>query len=84
MDGGLTKTTLLATVALVTASCDQLVPPAPTQQPFSVVEASIPDMQRAMAEGRVTAEELVMQYLIRIATYENVINAAISVNPHAL
>src|SRR5690606_13494616 len=34
--------------------------------------------------GRVTSEELVKQYLVRIATYENVINASIAVNPHAV
>ena len=38
---------------------------------FSVVEASIPDMQAAMHEGEVTSRELVTQYLVRIATYEN-------------
>src|SRR5215470_9874484 len=61
-----------------------LLPAAEARAPFSVVEASIPDMQKAMAEGRVTSEEIVKQYLIRIATYENVINASIAVNPHAL
>ncbi len=77
------KKTLLAAMLLTTSvACGADEQTAP--QPFSVIEASIPDMQRAMAEGRVTAEELVKQYLIRIATYENVINAAIAVNPHAL
>lgn len=52
--------------------------------PFDVVEATIQDMQIAMREGRLTAEELVRQYLVRIALYENVLNAAISVNPDAL
>ncbi len=51
---------------------------------FSVVEASIADMQRAMQEHRVTSRELVTQYLTRIALYEKRINAAIAVNPHAL
>ncbi len=51
---------------------------------FTVVEATIPDMSRAMAEGRVTSRALVAEYLARIATYEDRINAVISVNPHAL
>ena len=84
MKNKLFATTLLTAAALVLGSCEQTAPPAQTQVPFSVVEATIPDMQKAMAEGRVTSEELVKQYLIRIATYENVINAAIAVNPKAL
>ncbi|MGE4064254.1 MAG: amidase family protein [Rhodospirillaceae bacterium] len=81
----LLATTLLSAATLVLASCERAAPPqAPAQPPFSVVEASIPDMQKAMAEGRVTAEDLVKQYLVRIATYENVINATIAVNPNAL
>ncbi len=52
--------------------------------PFSIVEATIPDMQAAMAEGRATSRELVTQSLLRIATYEETINAVITVNPRAL
>ncbi len=74
---------LLTTAALALTSCDQAAPPQ-TQPPFNVVEASVQDMQKALADGRVTSEELVKQYLVRIATYENVINAAIAVNPRAL
>jgi amidase len=51
---------------------------------FSVVEATIPDMQRAMRDHRVTSRELVTQYLTRIALYDKRINAAITINPHAL
>jgi amidase len=54
------------------------------RQPFTVVEASIADMQKAMASGRVTSRELVLQYLTRIATYEDKLNAAMTVNPRAL
>jgi amidase len=52
--------------------------------PFSVVESSIPEMQRAMREGRVTSRELVLQSLVRIATYEDRLHAVITVNPNAL
>ena len=51
---------------------------------FRIVEATIPDMQRAMAEKRLTSRELVTQYLVRIAMYEDRLNAALAVNPHAL
>ncbi|MBW3628877.1 MAG: amidase [Gemmatimonadetes bacterium] len=54
------------------------------QPPFTVVEASIPEMQEAMREGRITSHEIVTQYLVRIATYEDRLNAAITVNPQAL
>jgi amidase len=52
--------------------------------PFSVVEATIPEMQAAMRSGRGTSRELVRQYLTRIATYEDRINAVIYLNPRAL
>ena len=53
-------------------------------KPFSVVEASIPDMQAALKAGRVTSRELVMQYLLRIAMYEDRLNGVMTVNRNAL
>jgi Asp-tRNA(Asn)/Glu-tRNA(Gln) amidotransferase A subunit family amidase len=41
-------------------------------------------MQAAMKAGRVTSRELVLQYLTRIALYEDKLHAAITVNPNAL
>ena len=52
--------------------------------PFSVVEATIPAMRAALEQGRVTSRDLVAQSLVRIATYEEELNAVISVNPNAL
>src|SRR5215510_3829365 len=40
------------------------------QADFSVVEASIADMQQEMASGRVTSRQLVQQYLMRIGLYD--------------
>ena len=57
---------------------------APPPPPFTVVEATIPEMRAALEQGRVTSKELVRQYLIRIATYEERLNAVIAVNPKAL
>ena len=51
---------------------------------FSVVEASIPQMQAAMAKGQVTSRQLVEQYLMRIGMYEDRLNATLAVNPKAL
>lgn len=53
-------------------------------KPFSVVEATIPEMQQALKDGRVTSRELVLQSLVRIATYEDKLNAIVTVNPRAL
>jgi amidase len=54
------------------------------EKPFTVVEAGIPAMQAALRAGRVTSRELVRQSLDRIATYEDKLHAAITVNPDAL
>lgn len=51
---------------------------------FSVVEATIPQMQAAKATGQVTSRQLVEQYLTRMAIYEERINAVLAVNPKAL
>ncbi len=51
---------------------------------FQVTEQSIPEMAAAMADGRVTSQEVVRQYLQRIGTYEDRLHAAITVNPKAL
>jgi amidase len=58
----------------------------PRAQPprFTVVEATIPAMRDAMAQGRITSREIVVQYLTRIATYEDKLHAAITVNRDAL
>jgi len=59
--------------------------PAPSRPPsFTVVEASIAELQNALAQNRTTSREIVQQYLTRIATYEDQLNAVITVNPRAL
>jgi amidase len=58
--------------------------PLQEPQPFSVAEATIPEMQKAMKEGRITSRGLVAQYLIRIALSNNKLNGIITVNPRAL
>src|SRR4051812_15085385 len=51
---------------------------------FNVIEASIPEMQKALKDGRTTSREIVTQYLVRIAKYEDKLHAAITVNPKAI
>ena len=53
-------------------------------EPFDIMEATIPELQAAMSEGRLTSRDLVQQYLTRIAVYENLLNPTITVNPNAL
>ena len=73
----------LTALTTLTAQTKRAAPPA-ARKPFIVVEATIPEMRAAMEQGRLTSRELVRQYLIRIATYEDRLHAAITVNPHAL
>ncbi|MFI5178029.1 MAG: amidase family protein [Vicinamibacterales bacterium] len=58
--------------------------PGPASTPFPIVEATIADMRTAMEQGRVTSRALVEQSLMRIAMYEDRLNAVIAVNPKAL
>ncbi len=75
------KTLLLAAALALLTGCASW----PGQQaPFSVLEASIPQLQQALAEGRVTSRQLVQEYLARIGMHQNRLNAAASVNPRAL
>ena len=75
---------ILLSVSAATAVSRDVRHAHPRPEPFSVVEATIPEMTAAMQQGRVTSRELVTQYLIRIALHEEKLNAAISINPHAL
>ena len=70
---------LAIAILILTATNSQAADPK-----FNVVEATIPQMQEAMRSGKLTSRELVTQYLLRIAIYEDRLNAAIYVNPNAL
>ena len=59
-------------LAAAVAACTTSNSSQPTQAPFSVVEKTIPDMQKAMQDGRVTSRQIVEQYLQRIALYEEI------------
>lgn len=82
------KLAALGLVALALTACSatrSVAPPAAVSPPtFTVVEATIPDMQKAMREGRTTSREIVQQYLVRIAFYEKTLNATMTVNRRAL
>lgn len=74
----------LVAVALVAATgCAGAMAKA-RHVPFGVVEVGIPELQKAMSEGRVTSRQLVVEYLTRIALYEDQLKAIITVNPKVL
>src|SRR6186713_2717305 len=52
--------------------------------PFTVVEASIADLRRAMDDGRTTSRAITEQYLSRLQRYNETLRAAITINPNAL
>ncbi len=85
----MTRSGLLAVVPLVAhiSGCDVEVGDGAATDlstQFYVVEATIPEMQRAMEAGQLTSREIVQQYLTRIAFYENLLNPTITVNRNAL
>jgi Asp-tRNA(Asn)/Glu-tRNA(Gln) amidotransferase A subunit family amidase len=60
--------------------------PVPPALDATVVEATIPDLQRGMSEGRFSSLGLTRAYLARIAAYDQkgpALNAMIRVNPAA-
>lgn len=84
MQRALLLVTLLVAVTWVPAAQT----PAPSQTPappsFSVVERTIPELRAAMEQGRISSVDLVREYLVRIALYEDRLNAILTVNPNVL
>jgi amidase len=76
----MTRTLIFSLIGILGGVAATGQPPAS----FRIVEATIPEMQAAMADGRLTSRELVTRYLIRLAMYEDRLNAALAVNAHAL
>src|SRR5437763_14693215 len=78
------KPLLMAAAGLAAATLALPAQPKHSAKPCTIVEATIPEMQAAMREGRTTSHEIVQQYLVRIAMYEDRLHAAITLNPDAL
>ena len=80
----------LATIACglpPTSQTPRAVPAPADPPPFPVWEATITDLQTAMASGRVTSQQLVGAYLNRIDAYDKAgpaLNALIRLNPVAI
>ena len=78
---------LLALGLLPGSGLGQAPSPREPAGPYEVAEASIPELQEAMASGRTTAVELVEAYLARIAAYDQQgprLNTIIRLNSDAL
>ena len=77
---------LVMCLGLVGCGGPATTPPAPAAPvaAFDVVEAGVPEIQAALRSGRITSRQLTALYLQRIATYEDRLNAIITVNPRAL
>ena len=79
---------LAAAVTVVTLNGQrdrsQPIPVVRNRGSFDVIEATIPDMQAALASGRVTSYELVLLYMSRISQYEDLLNATGFVSRTAL
>jgi amidase len=75
------KTILVVSIGVASLT---LIAQQKSKPAFTVVEAGIPEIQAALKSGKLTSQELVIQYLARIATYEHTLHAAIAVNPNAL
>ena len=75
-------------VALVVAAMIPVVPAvAQPSRSIEVTEASISELQAALASGKVTSRQLVASYLARIAAYDQqgpALNSIVTLNPAAL
>jgi amidase len=77
----------LSTISAASASTVFLEGEAMSASKFSLVEASVADLQAAMTKGAITSKALTQLYLARIAEYDRAgpkINSIIELNPDAI
>lgn len=82
----------MISLALVITGCSTAQPAPKTEKPsegekFTIMEASIADIQKALDSGKTSSEELVKFYLDRIEKYDQKgpkLNSIIYINPKAL
>jgi amidase len=82
--GASATTGILAPDATATPAPDALSVPAPIIAGINLENATIPQLQLAMNEGKLTSVQLVSFYLQRIALLNPVMHAVIGTNPAAL
>ncbi len=84
---GLVAAAVCAAAPMAAQSRHPAAAGSPPVHSFEVVDASIADLQTAMASGTVTAHDLVALYQARIRAYDHEgprLNAMIALNPRAL
>lgn len=78
-------TTALGSAALLTGGITSLVSrSASAAHDFEFLEATIPDLQAAMAAGQVSSKDLVKGYLDRIQALNSLLHSVIETNPNAI
>src|SRR6476660_5956909 len=78
-------TAALSSAALLTGGLTSLVSRSVSAAgDFQFVEATIPELQDAMASGQLTSAHLVRGYLDRIASLNPLLNSVIQTNPVAV
>jgi amidase len=78
-------TTAIGSAALVTGGLTSLVSrSAFAAHDFEFVEATIPELQTAMASGQLSSKDLVKGYLDRIQSLNSLLHSVIETNPNAI
>lgn len=89
LDHGITRRRFIGTAAggsaaLLTGGLASLLKPTASAAGFDFVEATIPQLQAAMASGQITSAALTEGYIKRIQSLNPTLHAVIEVNPNAL
>src|SRR5437879_1473100 len=78
-------TTALGSAALLSGGLTSLLPrSASAAGGFDFLEKSIPELQDAMASGRLSSKGLVIDYLERINSFNGLLHSVIETNPDAI
>src|SRR5213596_556459 len=86
---GITRRRFIGTAAggsaaLLTGGLASLLKPTVSAAGFDFIEATIPQLQAAMASGALTSAGLTMGYIKRIQSLNPTLHAVIEVNPNAI
>jgi amidase len=78
-------TSALGSAALLTGGITSLLrQSASAAGGFDFIEATIPELQAAMASGQLTSKDLVKGYLTRIGSLNSLLHSVIETNPNAV
>jgi len=89
LDHGITRRKFIGaaaggSAALLTGGLASLLTPTASAAGFDFIEATIPQLQAAMASGALTSAGLTMGYINRIRSLNPTLHAVIEVNPNAV